>query len=67
MSRFDLFFVIVDECDEVADAHLAAHLTRLHQHQDEALAPEFSTKKLQTYIKMARTFKPKVFERVFSK
>jgi DNA replication licensing factor MCM6 len=31
MSRFDLFFVVVDECNEVADYNIARHITTLHQ------------------------------------
>jgi DNA replication licensing factor MCM6 len=26
MSRFDLFFVILDECDPVSDAKIARHI-----------------------------------------
>ncbi|KAJ1641011.1 hypothetical protein T492DRAFT_925371 [Pavlovales sp. CCMP2436] len=32
MSRFDLFFVILDECNEVTDHHIAKHIVNLHQH-----------------------------------
>ena len=31
MSRFDLFFVIVDECDEQSDMRVAQHIVSLHQ------------------------------------
>lgn len=43
MSRFDLFFVIVDECDEVADYNIARHITNLHRNLDEAIDAEYST------------------------
>jgi len=33
MSRFDLFFVVLDECDEVTDYHVAKHIINTHQHQ----------------------------------
>lgn len=58
MSRFDLFFVILDECNESTDRHLAEHIVGLHQLKDEAIAPEFSTTQLQRYIRFARTFQP---------
>ncbi|RDL39970.1 DNA helicase [Venustampulla echinocandica] len=58
MSRFDLFFVILDECNEVVDRHLAEHIVGIHQLRDEAVQPEFSTEQLQRYIRFARTFKP---------
>lgn len=59
MSRFDLFFVVLDECDEDVDRHLAAHIVGLHQHRDEAIEPEFSTEQLQRYIRFAKTFQPR--------
>lgn len=58
MSRFDLFFVILDECNEQVDRHLAEHIVSIHQLRDEAVEPEFSTEQLQRYIRFARTFRP---------
>ncbi|KAK0645490.1 MCM2/3/5 family-domain-containing protein [Cercophora newfieldiana] len=58
MSRFDLFFVILDECNEQVDRHLADHIVGLHQMRDAAIEPEFSTEQLQRYIRFARTFRP---------
>ncbi|KAK4694055.1 DNA replication licensing factor MCM6, partial [Lecanoromycetidae sp. Uapishka_2] len=58
MSRFDLFFVILDECNESVDRHLAQHIVNIHMNRDEAVQPEFSTEQLQRYIRFARTFKP---------
>jgi DNA replication licensing factor MCM6 len=58
MSRFDLFFVILDECNEQSDRHLAEHIVAIHQLRDEAVEPEFSTEQLQRYIRFARTFRP---------
>ena len=59
MSRFDLFFVVLDECEEEVDRHLAEHIVGLHQHRDEAIEPEFSTEQLQRYIRFAKTFQPR--------
>ncbi|KAJ2973163.1 hypothetical protein NQ176_g6762 [Zarea fungicola] len=58
MSRFDLFFVILDECNEQVDRNLASHIVGIHQFRDEAVEPEFSTEQLQRYIRFARTFRP---------
>lgn len=58
MSRFDLFFVILDECNETVDRHLAQHIVNIHRLRDEAVTPEFTTEQLQRYIRFARTFKP---------
>lgn len=58
MSRFDLFFVVLDECDEDVDRHLAEHIVGIHQFRDDAIEPEFSTEQLQRYIRFARTFQP---------
>lgn len=58
MSRFDLFFVVLDECNEVVDTHLARHIVNIHRNRDAAITPEFTTEQLQRYIKFARTFRP---------
>ena len=58
MSRFDLFFVILDECNESVDRHLAEHIVAIHRLRDDAVKPEFTTEQLQRYIRFARTFKP---------
>ena len=58
MSRFDLFFVILDECNENVDRHLAEHIVGIHRLRDDAVQPEFTTEQLQRYIRFARTFKP---------
>ncbi|KAH0587896.1 hypothetical protein H2248_006648 [Termitomyces sp. 'cryptogamus'] len=60
MSRFDLFFVVLDECDERVDRNIAKHIVNVHRFQDEAINPEFSTESLQRYIRYARTFNPKL-------
>ena len=58
MSRFDLFFVVLDECNEAVDRHLAEHIVGIHRERDDAVQPEFSTEQLQRYIRFARTFQP---------
>lgn len=58
MSRFDLFFVILDDCNERIDTELASHIVNLHMKRDEAINPPFTADQLRRYIRYARTFKP---------
>ena len=60
MSRFDLFFVVLDECNENVDRNLAQHIVNLHRLRDDAIQPEFSTEQLLRYIRYARTFRPRL-------
>ncbi|KAK4056262.1 MCM DNA helicase complex subunit mcm6 [Microbotryomycetes sp. JL221] len=60
MSRFDLFFVVLDECNADVDEALAKHIVNVHRYQNIAINPEFSTDELQRYIRYARTFNPKL-------
>jgi len=58
LSRFDLFFVVVDECDEEVDYNIAEHIVRLHQKGDEALPIDIRSEDFQLYLKIARALKP---------
>ncbi|KZO90452.1 MCM-domain-containing protein [Calocera viscosa TUFC12733] len=60
MSRFDLFFVVLDQCNEDIDLKIASHIVNVHRFQNDAINPEFSTESLQRYIRYARTFNPKL-------
>lgn len=60
MSRFDLFFVMQDIRDETQDLTVAKHIVASHQRKDEEVAPPLSQIDLQRYIRLARTFKPKI-------
>jgi len=62
MSRFDLFFVVLDECDVKVDESVADHILLLHQNQEIKLNAEFTKEEVQDYIKFARTCKPKMTE-----
>ncbi|AMD22183.1 HGL157Cp [Eremothecium sinecaudum] len=62
MSRFDLFFVILDDCNEKIDTELASHIVNLHMKRDDAIDPPFTVDQLRRYIKYARTFKPVMTE-----
>lgn len=60
MSRFDLFFVILDDCNERIDTQLASHIVDLHMLRDAAIDPPYSAEQVSRYIKYAKTFKPKM-------
>jgi DNA replication licensing factor MCM6 len=60
MSRFDLFFVVLDECDEASDLKIAQHILDCHRQKLEVLAPPYSTDELQRYIRYARAFDPQI-------
>jgi DNA replication licensing factor MCM6 len=60
MSRFDLFFIILDEQDDTTDFNVARHILNLHQNTDEAVNTQFTPEQLQRYIRFARTLKPQL-------
>lgn len=76
MSRFDLFFVVVDEPDEVTDELIARHIVSVHQKRGEAFRHPHATEGedtlqddkgtlytmdvLQGYVKYARTIHPRL-------
>jgi DNA replication licensing factor MCM6 len=60
MSRFDLFFVVLDECDTATDANIAQHIINVHRFREAHLSPEYSEERVQKYIRFARTFQPKL-------
>lgn len=51
---------MIDEPDEILDYNIAQHIVAVHQRQEEAISPEFTTAQLQRYIAVARTKKPEV-------
>ncbi|PIA13317.1 MCM-domain-containing protein, partial [Coemansia reversa NRRL 1564] len=58
MSRFDLFFVVLDDPADVADYNTARHIVRVHQLRDDAVSPPFTPAALRRYIRFARTILP---------
>lgn len=64
MSRFDLFFVLLDECNESVDYAIAERIIAMHnQTMDSQLTPDetvYTLDQVKTYIKFARQFKPKM-------
>ncbi|KAF8599861.1 MCM-domain-containing protein [Ceratobasidium sp. AG-I] len=59
MSRFDLFFVVLDECRESTDLMLARHIVGVHADPEGSVRPELSTEALQRYVRYAKTYLPK--------
>jgi DNA replication licensing factor MCM6 len=62
MSRFDLFYVVVDQCDPQLDHQIARKIVGVKQNNVEAITPEFSAQQMQRYIAFARTISPKFTE-----
>jgi len=60
LSRFDLFFVVLDECNPDADRQVAEHILKVHRCEEEAVQPPFTKEQMQRYIRFARTIHPKI-------
>ncbi|KAG0174503.1 MCM DNA helicase complex subunit mcm6 [Apophysomyces sp. BC1034] len=58
MSRFDLFFIILDECTSVGDYNIARHIINARRMGEHFSTPIYTKERLQRYIRYARTFKP---------
>ncbi|GFG33417.1 hypothetical protein Cfor_10011 [Coptotermes formosanus] len=62
MSRFDLFFILVDECNEVVDYAIARKIVDLHSNIEENVTRVYSREEVLRYITFARQFKPLISE-----
>lgn len=62
MSRFDLFFVVLDKCDETADWNVARHIVNFHMARDEAIVPHYTQEQILRYLKYARGLRPQMSE-----
>ncbi|XP_060683822.1 DNA replication licensing factor MCM6-like [Hemiscyllium ocellatum] len=60
MSRFDLFFILVDECNEVTDYAIARRIVDLHSRIQESVDRIYSLDDIRRYLLFARQFKPKI-------
>ncbi|XP_039292443.1 DNA replication licensing factor Mcm6-like [Nilaparvata lugens] len=58
MSRFDLFFVIVDECNETVDFAIAEKIISLHSNNERHADIAYTQDEVLRYITFARHFKP---------
>ena len=60
LSRFDLFFVVLDECDDVSDYNVAKHILDVHRCDEAVVEPPFSQDQMLRYIRFARTLNPQI-------
>ncbi|XP_018417304.1 PREDICTED: DNA replication licensing factor MCM6 isoform X2 [Nanorana parkeri] len=60
MSRFDLFFILVDECNEVTDYAIARRIVDLHSRIEESIDRVYTLDEVRRYLLFARQFKPKI-------
>lgn len=58
MSRFDLFFILVDESNEVIDYAIARKIVDLHSNIEESVERVYTREDILQYITFARKFKP---------
>ncbi|XP_063629907.1 DNA replication licensing factor Mcm6 [Cydia splendana] len=62
MSRFDLFFILIDETSEMVDYAIARKIVDLHCNKEESYDCVYSREDLLRYIAFARSFKPIITE-----
>jgi DNA replication licensing factor MCM6 len=62
MSRFDLFFVVLDECHEQTDLVISQHIVNFHRFKENGIEPDYNIEQLKTYLTFARGLKPKLTE-----
>ncbi|XP_042581511.1 DNA replication licensing factor MCM6 [Cyprinus carpio] len=60
MSRFDLFFILVDDCNEVTDYAIARRIVDLHSRIENSVERVYSLDEIRRYLLFARQFKPKI-------
>lgn len=64
ISRFDLFFVLLDECNEVVDYFIAQKIVEMHSEMtnDQPSGEDliYSLAEIKNYIKFARHFEPRI-------
>ena len=68
MSRFDLFFIVLDDCDESTDNAIAQHIVNFHrftgvdddEDQVREEPPVVDQVDLNNYLRYARVMRPKV-------
>lgn len=58
MSRFDLFFILVDEGNEVVDYAIARKIMDLHANVNNSVEQVYTSQEVLRYITFARQFKP---------
>lgn len=58
MSRFDLFFIVVDECNEIIDNAIAKRIVDLHCDNAQDIEMIYTISEIIRYINFAKHFKP---------
>lgn len=64
MSRFDLFFILIDECNEVVDYWIAQRIVNFHTDDTQVMSNSrvYNITDIQKYITFARLCKPIISE-----
>lgn len=62
MSRFDLFFILVDECNEIIDYAIARKIMDLHSNIEDNVEHIYTRDEVLRYVSFARQFKPTIGE-----
>lgn len=65
MSRFDLFFILIDESSEMVDYAIARKIVDLHCNKEETYDSVYTREDLLRYIAFARSFKPIITEVIY--
>ena len=60
LSRFDLFFVVLDECSPDADRQVARHILRVHRCKEESVHTPYTMEQMRRYVRFARTIEPEI-------
>lgn len=60
MSRFDLFFVLCDESNEMKDRHIGDFILNMHRNKESALDIIYDTSIIREYMKLAKKIKPRL-------
>lgn len=60
LSRFDLFFVVLDECNPDTDRLVAQHILDVHRGKEKVIKPPFTKEQMQRYIRFVRTLNPQL-------
>ncbi|KRZ96378.1 Zygotic DNA replication licensing factor mcm6-B [Trichinella sp. T8] len=62
LSRFDLFFVIVDECNELVDYSIGKQILSLHMKKFDEMKRVYSVEDIQRYLMFTRLWNPRLSE-----
>ncbi len=60
LSRFDLFFVVLDDCNPATDRRVAQHILNVHRCKETLVTAPYTMEQIQRYIRFARTIHPKI-------